>query len=448
MQAPSALLTGLLALTLTALGACDRRSASESESKPEPKPEPKSAPTCDQAKLADLAERLRAAEPEQRLALVSEGLLGACDGALSATAEYVLAEVARPDPKRRLSLAEDKPFAAARERICPNHAELHERLAKAAPHDQAMIVYEVCGLARYDLLEESQLRGAGPFAGWVTWTTHEQLLAQGTPVEVAKTISRAVFSVELHGSDSVLIRRPPDQTLVAADVTTPIPSGALVQLSATELMFDERLIAPLDAGKLRPEHVERHLVVPLFEVLEEEAEKTKLVHEARGEEWDGTLVVSTDRRVTFGTLVDTLYTAGRLGFLRFAFVVERTHPILRAILVTPPKFEDGAVEPAFKVFIADDGYVVLDQAGQPVKLARLDQNDTGSSSWDQAKLVEAARAAVAANPKIIRAVVSAENHIAAEVLLATYAALLGPGCNQVERTNCLLPELTIDAGTG
>lgn len=72
----------------------------------------------------------------------------------------------------------------------------------------------------------------------------------------------------------------------------------------------------------------------------------------------------------------------------------------------------------------------------------------GPEAWDRAALVEVARALKDQHPEVRTAVVSAENSIRYEVLIETYAALLGEGCDQPTGEGCMFPMLIIEAGAG
>jgi hypothetical protein len=163
------------------------------------------------------------------------------------------------------------------------------------------------------------------------------------------------------------------------------------------------------------------------------------------------MILAFDERVPFSTVVDTLYTGGRTGFTNYAFIIQPSHQVERALLVAPPNVTAlGAPRPPrLKVFIADDGfYVALPGETEPRQLPKRDGAGSGADAWDQLGLAELVGEFRKANSGASTAVVSAENNIPLGVLLGTYATLAGPGCDQAKPETCLLPDLIIEAGAG
>src|SRR5690606_33575913 len=101
----------------------------------------------------------------------------------------------------------------------------------------------------------------------------------------------------------------------------PITEGIPVYLSSREMVFMEKPLATLTDGELPPSVVQGHTIVPFFELLEEETEKSKQVFEQRGEQWVGHLIVIGDEALKFSTLVDVMYTAGRLEYSQYSFCI-------------------------------------------------------------------------------------------------------------------------------
>jgi hypothetical protein len=402
---------------------------------------------CDQAALASLAERLDSVEPEERVRVVSEGLLGACGALLPAPTALYLREVAEPSTKRQPAPigSKDESLHKAKGLACPKLEELDLALQQVSPRDYARTTYEVCDFGRYGLIPVEEF-AAHRGTGWLTWTTHALLLDAGTPPEVAGTITRAMFLFETIELGSHLITPLDGQQLPKIAGGTQIPAGIVVYASMTEMTFNDNLLAALQSGVPSAEVVERHVILPLYERLEEEAEKQRMVDPASAAEWEGRMLLAFDERVPFSTVVDTMYTGGRAGFANYAFIVQPSYPVERALLVATPRF-GAPKQPRLKVFIADDGFhVALPGEDELRELPRRDP--TGSAPWDQPGLAELVGVFIKANSGASMAVVSAENHIPLGVLLGTYATLAGPGCDQAKPETCLLPDLIIEAGAG
>lgn len=417
---------------------------------------------CDQDRLASLATELDAVAPDARVALVSEGLIAACGDELYPTVRSILGKIAKPDDQRYL-LREDEAYRAAIEHICPKHEQIGEIMAGGPTQERGVAVAELCEFSRYELLSEAELRELSGHALFV-WATHDFLLESGTAPERARTISRALFRVHEETFAAVQVHALDGQRLLAIPAAAPLRSGATIYISTTELVFNEEQLAQLDAGRLPGAVVRGHVIMPLFEKLEDETEKMLAVRGEQEREHLALLVV--DGGVRFATVVDTMYTAGRLGYERFDLVVEPIYPVKRAIYVNPPKFEEApppeeffdedsvAVPdgpPRFKLFILDDAYRVSWGSGQDqtVTLPKLDAKRRGPDAWDHEGLAKLVRERTAADPQLEQGVIAAENPITMDVVLATLATLLGPDCKQHEQgAGCLLPDLVLEAGAG
>lgn len=257
---------------------------------------------------------------------------------------------------------------------------------------------------------------------------------------------------------AALIRPLDGQRLVAVPGAAPIRSGPVVYISATELVFNEQPLASLDAGRLPEGVIQGHVIVPLFDTLDEHVGKQLAV---LGEDQrERVLVLALGGQVSFASAVDAMYTAGRLGFEHFDFVVEPASTVRRAIRVDPFPFAavgDVPEElpgqpparpkgpPQFRVLILDDGYRVSWGTDEPVLLPKREPNQRDPAAWDGAELAKLVRERTAADPGLVQGVVTAEHHITMDVVLTTYALLLGPDCRQHEDgAGCMLPELILE----
>ncbi len=142
-----------------------------------------------------------------------------------------------------------------------------------------------------------------------------------------------------------------------------------------------------------------------------------------------------DRRIPAATIAKLAVTVAVLGYRELDFVVEPAFPVKRVILVelAAPDEADFAVE------ISEQGFSVRHGEARE-QLGKLDAGGVGPRAWDLPGLTALAQRAAANDPKL-RAVVSAADAVSAEVLLSTYAALLGPGCAQRTGEGCLIARL-------
>ena len=248
------------------------------------------------------------------------------------------------------------------------------------------------------------------------------------------------------------------QELVALPGAAALREGPVIYISHRELVFNEEQLATLVGDSLDPAVIQGHVILPLYEKLEEEGEKYAQVRAATGRSNDervATLVV--DARSTFASTTDIMYTCDRLDYEHFDFVVEPVYPVRRALRASPPPFataneplEDETAEgpPFFKVFILNDGYRVTWGQSEALLLPKLDPKGRTPAAWDQAGLARLARERKVAAPQLRQATIAAEHAITMDVVLATGGILLGPDCMQHDGSGCMLPELILEAGAG
>jgi hypothetical protein len=130
-----------------------------------------------------------------------------------------------------------------------------------------------------------------------------------------------VYLLKSYASDPILITPIAEQKIPMSRMDAPIKEGVAIYISSRELIFNEEQLATLTEGELDPNVVQGHVIRPLFEKLEEETEKSKQVFEARGEEWVGHVILIGDSALKFATIVDVMYTAGRLEYSEYSFCI-------------------------------------------------------------------------------------------------------------------------------
>ncbi|PRP91326.1 Biopolymer transport protein ExbD/TolR [Enhygromyxa salina] len=130
-----------------------------------------------------------------------------------------------------------------------------------------------------------------------------------------------IYLLKSYASDPVLITPIAEQKIPMSRMDMPIKEGVALYVSSRELIFNEEQLATLTDGELDANIVQGHVIRPLFEKLEEETEKSKQVFEARGEEWVGHIILIGDQALKFSTIVDVMYTAGRLEYSEYSFCI-------------------------------------------------------------------------------------------------------------------------------
>jgi hypothetical protein len=134
-----------------------------------------------------------------------------------------------------------------------------------------------------------------------------------------------VYLLKSYASDPITITPIAEQKIPMSKMDAPLKEGVAIYVSSRELVFNEESLAVLTEGEIDPNLVQGHVIKPLFEKLEEETEKSKQVFESRGEEWIGHIILIGDEGVKFSTLVDLMYTAGRLEYSEYSFcIIQKT----------------------------------------------------------------------------------------------------------------------------
>lgn len=414
---------------------------------------------CDQDKLEALATKLEASEPDARVMIVSEGLLDSCAG-LYTNVDYLLTSIAKPEATERvLQRNIDPNFKATIEAICPAHAQIQSTL----DHNRdatGRAIYDLCGFSRYDVLTPEQADEL-VMHGLFVWGNHAFLLESGTPPEVAKTISLALFRVqEVLFAPQMMAGPPKGLELIELPAQAPLRDGPAIYLSDRELLFNEEQLASLERGQLDEMAVSRHVIRPLFDRLEFETQRSVDIRGADegGPERPVTIVAGTG--VTFGAIVDTMYTCTRLGYDEFDFAVQPVYPVRRALRVGVRSFsiDDAPPEEGFeapprpqtklRVFILDQGYRVSG-IGEPKILAKLEAEGRGPDAWDRAGLAAMVREVLGDHPQLDGVIVSADDAMTMDVVLATAATALGSDCRPHEEgAGCNFSKLMLEAGGG
>ena len=132
-----------------------------------------------------------------------------------------------------------------------------------------------------------------------------------------------VYLLKNYGADPVLIMPTAGQKVPMSMADSPIQDGIPVYIAARSITFASKKIVQIDEnGDIEAGAVQNHLIGPLYDAMAEEADKSKQMAAAQGnEEWSGRVILVGDQSLKFSTLVDVMYTAGRAEFREYAFCV-------------------------------------------------------------------------------------------------------------------------------
>lgn len=117
--------------------------------------------------------------------------------------------------------------------------------------------------------------------------------------------------------------------LVLPHSTTKLNTEEALQLmiSKEAIMVDNRVVANLDNGMVRPEDLPEgpggYLVKPLYDALESRSAYFKKIEEFGGTQFAGRVALVADKGTPYGVVFRVLYTCGRAEFGRFKLFVQK-----------------------------------------------------------------------------------------------------------------------------
>jgi biopolymer transport protein ExbD len=131
-----------------------------------------------------------------------------------------------------------------------------------------------------------------------------------------------VYLLKSYGTDPVVITPTAGQKVPMSRADAPIQDGVPVYVSQRSITFGSQRVVQLDEnGDVDPTQVTGQLIGPLFDLMSEEAERSKQTSGQKGETWEGTIILVGDVNLKFSTLVKVMYTAGKAEYSKYAFCV-------------------------------------------------------------------------------------------------------------------------------
>jgi biopolymer transport protein ExbD len=394
---------------------------------------------CDLDALAKLAGTLESAAKADQVTIVWPGIVDACGSAMPEDLKSYFDFAHDPTSSRenaRLTPPSDA-LTAMKRKACPDWEQGARAIADAPASARAEMLHRGCNFGRYGVIADNEI--ATNTTAILTWAMHQWFLDQGLAPEHANTITRALYALDERGSSPMHglanLRWPAAEGL-------PLTHGIPVVVTQTEITCNDQMIARLADGELADRDVRNHVILTLFDQLDEEVLKSKQIAEMRGEAWNEPLLIAADARTPFATIVDVMFTAGRAEFSRFCFIVAPESGDLAYIPVSPPRHESSndPQEPtlAMTIELHSDGLSLSRGAaydGQPETHARGASNE----------ILAYAKAVRRDNPLAHEVVISAEGDVPLQDVLAAIAAARGPTCSQ-GGDGCVLPDVIITSG--
>jgi len=121
---------------------------------------------------------------------------------------------------------------------------------------------------------------------------------------------------------------------MGADLTVPVSSTELhpqenisITISQSELTVNDRAVVPLETGRIPARYKdgrrdEAFYVGPVYDALKKEVDKQKYIAQYnKNAPFTGRINVVADRRISYRTLMEVLYTAGQAELGEYKFMV-------------------------------------------------------------------------------------------------------------------------------
>lgn len=416
---------------------------------------------CDLDALAKLAAALESAPEGERVTFVWPGIVDACGSTMPRDLKSYFDFAHDPhdsESRERAGLTgPSDALAAMKLKACPDWEKGARTIADAPASARGEMVHRGCDFDRYAVITDDEI--ATNTTGILTWATHQWFLDQGLAPEHAKVITRALYALDQRGSSPMHgladVRWP-----IAEGV--PIPAGIVVVVAQTEITFNDRMITGLAAGELADRDLRNHLILALYDQLEEEVSKSKHVAEMRNETWDSSLIIVADARTPFATLVNVMFTAGRAELSRFGFVVASEGQSYSYIPVSPPRLHASSIPrlavPSTNgdpdILALYDGearetpVMTIELHGDGLSLSRVPNFEEPPESHARGandKVVAYAEAFRRDNPSAHEVVISADGDVPLQDVIAAIAAARGPACRP-DGEGCLLADVIIMSG--
>lgn len=116
-------------------------------------------------------------------------------------------------------------------------------------------------------------------------------------------------------------------TLPHSTTKLAIEEALSLMVTQSEILVDQKVVAVLDNGSVKPEDLPEgpggYLIKPLYDALESHADHLKKIEEFGGTQFIGRIAIIADKSTNYRTLFRILYTAGRAEFGSFKLFVQK-----------------------------------------------------------------------------------------------------------------------------
>lgn len=397
---------------------------------------PENAGECDLDALRKLSRDLTYMDNEVAVRRVWPAVQGACRDALTSMAVPAYAPTmvgSMPSPP-----APDAAYRSMSSLACPEWDQIGSEVRAAPAPARGLKAFKACDFGRFEVMSADEVAW-NPTSGLISWGLHAWMLDQGLEAEHAKRITRVLLSLEAYTTISPFLPHILDLPNVEASTAADI---ADVQVLRAFIDVGGESVVKIEDDHIVEADKEGHLLPKLFDALSKQAAAERA---AVGESWDARLVLAVDGNTRFDTLVDVMYTAGRAGFVDYAFVVEPRYGLGPRLLPIRASQSHASDDPAL------DGapFMTVEISASEISMghgAGSELSRTFTSDLALTDIAKFAEATAESDPEAHHAFISASPETAVNGVLATAARIRGPNCESNDASTCVLPTVHLVGG--
>jgi biopolymer transport protein ExbD len=136
-----------------------------------------------------------------------------------------------------------------------------------------------------------------------------------------------VFLLKSYQASTLNVNMSADLTIPASTTQLQPQENITVTVSMSELAVNDRAVVPLERGVIPPKYkdgrrAEAFYVGPIYDALKKEVDKQKYIAQYnKNAPFSGRINVVADKKISYRTLMEILYTAGQAELGEYKFMV-------------------------------------------------------------------------------------------------------------------------------
>jgi biopolymer transport protein ExbD len=139
-----------------------------------------------------------------------------------------------------------------------------------------------------------------------------------------------VFLLKSYQASTLNVNMSADLTIPASTTQLQPQENITVTVSLNELAVNDRAVVPLERGVIPPQYkdgrrAEAFYVGPIYDALKKEVDKQKYIAQYnKNAPFSGRINVVADKKISYRTLMEILYTAGQAELGEYKFMVMKS----------------------------------------------------------------------------------------------------------------------------